>query len=265
MSGGPCPCIPDKIRTLLCVEENHVTETTCVGCGNEFDISNTRGAQTYLYGCAHVPRRVHFLTACFCANGTCHQQFLKRMDEQNLSRYLGMTPCLIDHMDNGFLNDLATSYCKTHVRTSETCAGCRLPELAGKEHSFKVCSGCRYVRYCSQECHQNDWPEHRTFCKAKARANAKARPRTTKGHSFPSCQCFNDYVKHMHYAAEHGMCSFMECTNPIVGPIQFGLYMTECDLPNQSGKNMHFLPEKFCSSKCAKRGRTDPRQYKSVF
>ena len=38
------------------------------------------------------------------------------------------------------------------------CPGIRSPD------KFKVCGGCRYIRYCGLDCQKKDWPRHKTEC-----------------------------------------------------------------------------------------------------
>ena len=42
-------------------------------------------------------------------------------------------------------------------------------EKCGKEaEKMKACSVCRLIRYCSEECQQGDWKEHKEACKRGA-------------------------------------------------------------------------------------------------
>lgn len=43
---------------------------------------------------------------------------------------------------------------------NESCQKC------GKEANLKKCSGCKFIRYCSQECQKNDWTRHKLKCSA---------------------------------------------------------------------------------------------------
>jgi ankyrin repeat protein len=58
-------------------------------------------------------------------------------------------------------------YLRSHG-AEHLCVGCgRIGESEGKEESadLKMCSRCRWVRYCSKECQKEHWPVHRPDCK----------------------------------------------------------------------------------------------------
>jgi hypothetical protein len=44
------------------------------------------------------------------------------------------------------------------------CHGCHR-NASPDEPRFKVCAGCRSLRYCSLECQRKDWAEHKGLCK----------------------------------------------------------------------------------------------------
>ena len=54
----------------------------------------------------------------------------------------------------------------TQVARVEGCARCGKP-------AEKICSRCKGVRYCSQECQKKDWPSHRGGCSSKEKGDAK--------------------------------------------------------------------------------------------
>lgn len=50
-----------------------------------------------------------------------------------------------------------------------SCELCK--KLEEKEREFKKCIGCKRVHYCSLECSQKDWKDHKTICKAIQKKN----------------------------------------------------------------------------------------------
>lgn len=70
-------------------------------------------------------------------------------------------------------------------RSIETCGGCGYyrQELGGV--SFKKCSGCHSVLYCSSPCQVSHWrKEHKAVCKEKAKNRAKIRKSCALGSTF---------------------------------------------------------------------------------
>ena len=45
------------------------------------------------------------------------------------------------------------------VKEGQACAKC------GKSHSTMICSACRNVVYCSQDCQREDWKRHKKDCR----------------------------------------------------------------------------------------------------
>lgn len=51
---------------------------------------------------------------------------------------------------------------------SAGCAGCARKGLVKRDMGMKVCKRCWQARYCSEECHNNDWPQkHENECRKK--------------------------------------------------------------------------------------------------
>jgi hypothetical protein len=50
---------------------------------------------------------------------------------------------------------------------------CSLPDRKAPQKSMFWCTGCRQVCYCSPECQQTNWSEHKEDCKHWAREKAK--------------------------------------------------------------------------------------------
>lgn len=57
------------------------------------------------------------------------------------------------------LNTQHTNLLKVLGRIDSDCSHCK------KKKPKKVCSGCHYVRYCTQTCATRDWPKHKEECK----------------------------------------------------------------------------------------------------
>ena len=57
--------------------------------------------------------------------------------------------------------ELRTKFRRTVIRASPVstcCAKCGMPAI-------KKCSGCKIARYCSPQCQQSDWKEHKPLCR----------------------------------------------------------------------------------------------------
>ena len=56
-----------------------------------------------------------------------------------------------------------TNLGKTEAIQTYQCIQCGLPEGLEK---FKVCSGCKASRYCSEKCRKNSWKTHKIMCQS---------------------------------------------------------------------------------------------------
>jgi hypothetical protein len=50
------------------------------------------------------------------------------------------------------------------------CANCY---IIGCTHVIKRCGRCRQIRYCSRECQESNWPQHRDWCNAHRQQNSE--------------------------------------------------------------------------------------------
>ncbi|KAF9074767.1 hypothetical protein BDP27DRAFT_1316810 [Rhodocollybia butyracea] len=60
-------------------------------------------------------------------------------------------------------------YCDRHLRAVHVggvCARCLPADI-----NLRTCSACTMMRYCSEECQDNDWPKHRQICSSSRRQN----------------------------------------------------------------------------------------------
>jgi hypothetical protein len=84
------------------------------------------------------------------------------------------------HTERGIINCLAreTSECctcmqpkKEETRKMEKvgmCHGCK--NIIPKEQ-LRFCTGCNFARFCSKECHRQEWNDHKGYCKSLAKHN----------------------------------------------------------------------------------------------
>ena len=248
--GDICKRVPEKLRTALTT----VTGDGLICCVACHKVSDNKGqamlTRYYLYGCHQVPGRVHVMPVFYCADGDCTYRHGQLLEETGLEAYLGFSV----FGDQKSIMRAADEYRLEHRRTGMVCQGCKIPEQKGKARSFKVCGGCKYVRYCSSECQKQNWKSHKTMCLEK-RGPSPSKPSPLQ--VTPVCDCFNAYTRHMHKSIEKGTCSAMECHNAVTGPVTFTFYIRQCTLNGLP----HFLPSAYCSSKCHKRNANDPRQH----
>jgi hypothetical protein len=58
----------------------------------------------------------------------------------------------------------------TPEAAASRCSGC-----AARGAHFKLCSACRTVAYCNQDCQRAHWKEHKPACRAAVAAQQHAR------------------------------------------------------------------------------------------
>jgi len=52
--------------------------------------------------------------------------------------------------------------------TSSCCAACGITEVEADDITLKECATCDLVRYCSDACQKNHWPQHEKACKKRS-------------------------------------------------------------------------------------------------
>ncbi|KAK1733659.1 hypothetical protein QTG54_015702 [Skeletonema marinoi] len=52
--------------------------------------------------------------------------------------------------------------------TSSRCASCGIAEVEADDITLKECATCDLVRYCSDACQKNHWPQHEEACKKRS-------------------------------------------------------------------------------------------------
>jgi len=98
-------------------------------------------------------------------------KFIEAGKDAELDELEGIYNRLVRLLMPGKDYDIGRCYCghkpfvPKSVPVKNKCANCGA--LNDKEVKFKACGRCRYVRYCSVECKDQDWKEgHKVFCRA---------------------------------------------------------------------------------------------------
>lgn len=60
-------------------------------------------------------------------------------------------------------HNLLHSISESHCNEQAQCANCYTISC---KHVIKRCSGCRQIRYCSRQCQESNWAEHKEWCLA---------------------------------------------------------------------------------------------------
>ena len=245
-----CPCPPKWLLERF----ERSQASTCVQCQAPFEENAPKGAQTLIYRCTHVHTRIHNFTFIFCMEGSCTSDFQRWMEERNYHRFFNVLPMaanLIKKQSPDFYKKVTKTVFETHVRTGEYCDHCHVPEE--RANPFKVCSGCKFVRYCTPICQKEGWVNHKEPCKKIREINARLE--TGGGGepmNWPSCQCFNKHEWNLHrkWASGEGRCSSHKCRKR--GQLTFNVYTKMCSLDKGLG-GLHLIPTMYCSARCRKR------------
>ena len=64
----------------------------------------------------------------------------------------------------GERGDLLSAFEDPDMPELKTCENCMRSETPG-DTKMKYCVRCRKVSYCSKECQETDWGDHKLFCR----------------------------------------------------------------------------------------------------
>lgn len=92
-------------------------------------------------------------------------KMLRTVRSDKLPQLKGQT-----HMIAPLLMFTSLSFSGVRVSTSKEMCVCSLDRaICELPRRMLLCKGCRRVKYCSENCQRNDWPQHRAYCR-KVRA-----------------------------------------------------------------------------------------------
>lgn len=251
---GLCECIPDRFSFLK-------KGYNCAICNAQFGINDIQLMKTLLYGCSRHIGRVHAISIIFCHEGDCTIRFSELMNTENLWDYFIEVFGISNGISQADMEEYRLRYLKEKKFSSEKCANCGIREFIDKDKKFKVCGGCKDVRYCSQQCQTENWAKHKKYCKLKQASNKKPKkqPVIMENDTYiPSCKCLSSYARNTEQSFQYGICCNMDCHNTLTYPINgLSTWIIQCTVRS----TMHIFPTAFCSSKCRKRYTLDKRQY----
>lgn len=244
--------MPKRILDLFCIDFDNTEKVLCVACKKQLELSIS---ETFVYRCHQFPDNIIFVELNFCPNSYCITIFGQKMQDQQLDRFFDTYPNTYMGLKNN-RKGLADKYIKNHVRTGEFCMSCRLMEETNS--SFKICSGCNYVRYCSKQCQKDHWKQHKHDCISKRKGGPSnhqiySRERINCLPNCIDCDCFNDYQKHIFKSMNTDKCSQIKCHNDVLRSLDIYKYSSKCLNEDYT----HTFYPLFCSAKCRKKFRSD--------
>jgi len=102
--------------------------------------------------------------------GNCAYQALNAVSPYNEMAqkvYWRIVEVLTDGAIKSDIDNPKYQHSQTETILPESMHKSVLPCFVCKAIPTKCCSGCRTIRYCSQECQKIDWPRHKKECLAK--------------------------------------------------------------------------------------------------
>lgn len=287
-----CECVPPWFKTVmdrtLGSGDGGVAEKHCSWCAALLSVPGRECmGQTWVMPCTYYARdkvTSHAFQLMFCASqtSTCTSEF--RAHYKRRLGILSFVPMTVSDLVELKRTDgrkamvkVEETFMKKFKATGEICAypHCGHPEQRENPNNplFKVCSGCRYVRYCSIECAKANWPAHRLYCKAKqgdesameqlvktggVLSDSKERSPQKEPIKFEDCECLSEYGRNLLRKAndERGVCSYVLCDKLIVGPVQFSMYTEICtksDDYRNANAVPHIFPTNYCSATCRRK------------
>lgn len=249
-----CSCVPTWYNDMIATAE----DGKCNGCLVDFGDTDIRGANSVLIPCAQSPGRVHCNAILFHIEGTCMIDFKCNQKKKGWDKSYDTIPFLMENTsDISLVKTLRQDCLKNHKRNGTICNSCK---TLGEKKNIKllICSGCKMIRYCNFTCQQQDWENHKTFCREhvkQQKKNANSVPlKRQKPKTDTCCKCLNATDKVFFDRQAPDVCSYYYCEKRVIdAPATFTLYSTECTL-NGRGTGMHIIPTSYCSSRCTKRG-----------
>ena len=225
-----CSCIPYWLKATR----------DCIKCKLPFTKSDMLFCASYLLPCRIKHGRVHAITVSF--HEQCTSTFGGIRD-----KLVDRTPLTLDaltKMSPDVLQKLTNKCFESHTPNGSFCRNCFVAEQ--KQAIFPVCSACRTVSYCSTECQNLDWKEHKLKCvdRSKKKYDGKETPLTGK-----ECPCLSKLALEYLKRQNQSMCSCPGCPYEVMSFDGIELFTEQCK--HQTA--MHTIQLSFCSVKCRKR------------
>lgn len=141
-----CKCVPQWFINML--------PPGCAGCKSDGVICGVNFYQRFIaYPCGANAKHAHVF------NFMCHTEECVSLCYDYLQKSGRIL--LMDMADNA-TDFSAKTITQRHKITGRQCAYC---STAKQSHcKFGNCSGCMCVKYCNDECKNNDWKRHKTQC-----------------------------------------------------------------------------------------------------
>jgi hypothetical protein len=125
-----------ELALSLAVQALADPNRTCAFCDAAVAIENEYHTYSYYYNPPHGPHV--FVLAFFCDGDECKVE------------------------RDAWLNVIRSA--KRLGKVQRQCAQCKRMN-SDDEPKFPLCTGCRIVYYCSEECQRSAWSAHKSFCR----------------------------------------------------------------------------------------------------